>query len=97
MVSYSKNNRFENGELLVVQVNDFESLSGVLRYSSDPDHKLHVSGKMWLEDGHVWCTAASRTLLKRFIKDIYRLRTDYHIHRDSTDPFEMFGIDYKQN
>ena len=97
MIAHSGNNEFEFGELLIVQISDCESLSGMLKYTEDPDSRIRVSGKVWLEDGHLWCTASNRKMLKKFIKDIYQLRNGYHIHRDSTDPFEMFGIDYKQN
>jgi hypothetical protein len=97
MISHSENNDFEYGELLIVQVSDCESLSGTLKYSEGPDSRIRVSGKVWLEDGHLWCTGNNRKMVARFIKDIYRLRTTFHIHHDSTDPFEMFGLDYKQN
>jgi len=88
---------FEIVELIIIRADSHRKFMGSIWNFIDEDGTKFVTGKAYVEDGHIWSRAKDRTELIRFMDSICRMKLDVYLHDTEAVSSDIFGENYFLN
>jgi hypothetical protein len=88
---------FEIVELIVIRVDSDRKFTGSIWNFIDDDGTKFVTGKAYVADGYIWCSAKDRNELTRYMDGICRMKLDDCLHDRQAVSSDIFGENYFLN